>query len=165
MKRLLKIEIVAIILLMIVAVFVSVGDRPDQPDVLQTEPPQPSTQPQTSARPETTAPTQTEPSVEVIATESTAPSVPLTEPTWMALPEDRELSAKEYFVYDCESESFTYLRGMELDRVYPASITKLFALYVALQHLDPTQTITAGDVLDLVGEGSSVAEIEKGNVK
>ena len=84
--------------------------------------------------------------------------------TWKTFPADRQLTARKAFVYDCESESFTYLRGMELDRVYPASITKLFALYVALQHLDPTQTITAGDVLDLVGEGSSVAEIEKGNV-
>ena len=54
--------------------------------------------------------------------------------------------------------------GQKSDRVYPASITKLFTAYVALQFLEPEQLIEAGDVLDLVGAGSSVAEIEKGNV-
>ena len=85
------------------------------------------------------------------------------EPTWMELPEDRELTAKQAFVYDCITEEFTFLLGKETDRVYPASITKLFTAYVALQYLQPDEILTAGDALDLVGAGSSVAEIKKGD--
>lgn len=81
------------------------------------------------------------------------------------LPEEElVLTAKQAFVYNCQTEEFTYLTGQPEDKVYPASITKLFTAYVALQYLQPDQLITAGDALDLVGPGSSVAGIEKGNV-
>ena len=95
-----------------------------------------------------------------------AATVETTEQTlpWMTFPADRELTAQQAFVYDCQTGEFTYLLGQKSDRVYPASITKLFTAYVALQFLEPEQLIEAGGVLDLVGAGSSVAEIEKGNV-
>ncbi len=86
------------------------------------------------------------------------------EPTWLAVAEDRELTAKQAFVYDYRQQKFTFLLGEETEKVYPASITKLFTAYVALQYLQPTQKITAADALDLVGAGSSVAEIQKGDV-
>jgi D-alanyl-D-alanine carboxypeptidase len=82
----------------------------------------------------------------------------------MTFPADRQLTAKQAFVYNCQTKEFTYLLGGKTDRVYPASITKLFTAYVALQFLEPEKQITAGNVLDLVGAGSSVAEIKKGNV-
>ena len=82
----------------------------------------------------------------------------------MTFPADRELTASQAFVYDCETGSFTYLIGSEDDKVYPASITKLFTAYVAMQFLKPDTLITAGDALELVGVGSSVAEIEEGNI-
>lgn len=85
-------------------------------------------------------------------------------PTWMTFPADREITAQQAFVYDCNKEEFQYLSGTENDKVYPASITKLMTAYVALQFLPEDQLITAGDALDLVGPGSSVAEIEKGDV-
>lgn len=103
--------------------------------------------------------TSTTQTVETTQTEATQ-----TEPTWMAFAEDRELTAKQAFVYDCKEEEFTFLLGKEDNVVYPASITKLFTAYVALQYLQPEQLLTAGDALDLVGAGSSVAEIEKGDV-
>jgi len=84
-------------------------------------------------------------------------------PAWMTFPEDRVLTAKQAFVYDLQSQKFLFLDGSETDKVYPASITKLFTAYVALQILDPETVITAGDALDLVGYGSSVAEIAKGD--
>lgn len=84
-------------------------------------------------------------------------------PTWMTVPADRTLTAQQAFVYDVQAGEFTYLLGDKTDRVYPASITKLFTAYVALQFLDPQTQITAGSVLELVGAGSSVAEIEKGD--
>lgn len=99
------------------------------------------------------------------ATEATAaPTFPKNVPiTWATYPEGRELTARKAFVYDCVTDSFAYVHGSPDDQVYPASITKLFALHVALLYLDPAQTVTAGDVLDLVGELSSVAEIQKGD--
>ena len=105
-------------------------------------------------------PTQRQETTQAATTEETTQA---TEP-WMTVPTDRALTAKQAFVYDCQTDKFTYLMGKETDRVYPASITKLFTAYVALQFLEPEQQITAGSVLDLVGAGSSVAGIEKGNV-
>ena len=91
-------------------------------------------------------------------TETTEPA-----PTWMTVPKDWELTAQQAFVYDVTAGEFTFLKGKENDRVFPASITKLMTAYVALQFLQPEEQITAGDVLELVGAGSSVAEIEKGD--
>lgn len=94
---------------------------------------------------------------------TTPPETTEPEPTWMTFPADRQITAQQAFVYDCQTDSFLYLSGSETDKVYPASITKLFTAYVAMQFLQPTDTITAGDVLNLVGPGSSVAEIKKGD--
>lgn len=73
------------------------------------------------------------------------------------------LTAKRYFVYDLERGEFLAISGSEDAWVYPASITKLFSAYVALQYLDPETVVTAGDELDLVAEDSSIAFIQKGN--
>lgn len=100
--------------------------------------------------------------------ESTSAQETPTEPpfaiTWMELPENRQLTAQAYFVYDCDTEQFLSLSGSPSDIIYPASITKLFTAYIAMQYIKPEEEVTAGDELDYVGWGSSVAEIEKGNV-
>lgn len=85
------------------------------------------------------------------------------EATWMELPEGRTLTAKQYFVYSCETGRFITIAEEENTKIYPASVTKLFTAYVALQYLKPTQTITAGEVLNKVVAGSSVAEIKQGD--
>ena len=95
--------------------------------------------------------------------ETTQEETQPTEPTWLELPANRELTAKQAFVYDCQKEEFTFLKGEQTDKVYPASITKLFTAYVALQYLDADEVLTAEDALDLVGAGSSVAEIQAGD--
>ncbi|MBQ8797152.1 MAG: D-alanyl-D-alanine carboxypeptidase [Oscillospiraceae bacterium] len=141
MKKWLFIEIVVLVAVLIAAVAVCM-ELPvfsgDQGDIdLQNTP--------TGAQ--TTAPTET-----------TEP-----DPTWMSVPNDWELTAQQAFVYDVTAGEFVFLKGSENDRVYPASITKLMTAYVALQFLEPETQITAGDVLELVGAGSSVAEIEKGD--
>ena len=84
-------------------------------------------------------------------------------PDWMTFPADRELTAQQYFVYDCETAQFVTISGDAGERVYPASITKLFTAYVASQYLASDKTVTVGDALDLVGWGSSVAELQKGD--
>ena len=139
MKKWIRIEIILLVLVLIAVVIISINLTqqtlaPDVPD---------------------TTPSTTEQS----PTETTEPA-----PTWMTFPENRELTAEQAFVYDCETEEFTFLLGQQDDKVYPASITKLFTAHVALQFLEPSQQITAGDELDMVGAGSSVAGIEKGNV-
>lgn len=141
MKKWLFVEICVLVAILVAAIAVCAGlpaFSPSQPDL------PPDTQGQT--------------------TQSTTQETTKATDSWMTFPADRELTAKQAFVYDCQAGEFTYLLGEKTDRVYPASITKLFTAYVALQFLQPEQLIEAGDVLDLVGAGSSVAEIEKGSV-
>lgn len=85
-------------------------------------------------------------------------------PTWNTYPKDRELFAQQYFVYDCKANTFLKSSGDANTQVYPASITKLFTAYVAMQHLAPTDQVTVGDALDFVVPGSSVAKLEAGDV-
>jgi D-alanyl-D-alanine carboxypeptidase len=100
---------------------------------------------------------------QVVATEPST-QAPETEPTWMEFPADREITAAQAFIFDCGELRLDTVKGAENDKLYPASVTKLLTAYVALQYLAPTDQIVAGDVLDLVGAGSSVAQIKKGDV-
>ncbi|MBR4017541.1 MAG: D-alanyl-D-alanine carboxypeptidase [Oscillospiraceae bacterium] len=104
---------------------------------------------------------QKEPSQET--TETPTESVTEFVPTWNTYPADRQLLGQQYFVYDCKANTFLILSGQKTDRVYPASITKLFTAYVAMQYVQPDTRITAGSELDMVAWGSSVAKIKKGD--
>ena len=85
-------------------------------------------------------------------------------PTWKTYPDTRALLAQQYFVYDCNTGTFLISSGTEEERIYPASVTKLFTAYVALQYLQPDGQITAGGELDYVAWGSSVAKLQMGDV-
>ena len=92
------------------------------------------------------------------------PETPTATPiTWMQPAADRELTAKQYFVYNCETREFITISGEPDERIFPASVTKLFTAYVALEFVGPEEVITAGDELDMVIYNSSVAEIKKGD--
>lgn len=140
MKKWLLLEVTVLVLVLIVGVAVCANLPAFAPS---------DTPPQTQNTQSNTTETTTENTEDIV--------------TWMTLPADRKLTAQQAFVYDLQTGKFTYLLGKETDKVYPASITKLFTAYVALQFLKPEEVITAGSVLDLVGAGSSVAEIEKGD--
>ena len=73
------------------------------------------------------------------------------------------MEARQLFVYHTGTGQMLYSKSVDTGKLYPASTTKLFSAYVALQHLDPETVITVGDELDLVHEGSSLAYISKGN--
>ena len=106
------------------------------------------------------APVQTDP----VETTTIAPTTEaVLQITWKTYPASRELTAKQYFVYDLSQKDYTTISGTGSERIYPASITKLFTAYVALQYLEPELVITAGDALELVAPGSSIAEIQKGD--
>ena len=73
---------------------------------------------------------------------------------------DVSVSAPHVFVYDCNRGEIVYRKGH--DRIlYPASTTKLLTILCALEHLSPSDVITPGEELSLVGEGSSIAYINK----
>ena len=98
-----------------------------------------------------------------VPTEETTPTEPATPITWMQPPADRELTAKQHFVYNCETREFADISGELTERIFPASVTKLFTAYVAMGFVAPTEKITAGSELEMVIYNSSVAEIKKGD--
>lgn len=126
----------------------------------------------------------TEPSAQPLPTETIAPTEAATEPA-ETIPEETQpsgytvdttsaiyqicaqmaetMQARQILVYDTNSDRILYSKSVAGGKLFPASITKLFSTYVALQYLDPDTVITAGDELELVHEGSSIAYIAKGS--
>ena len=129
------------------------------------------TTPPTETIPFTEAPTEPEPTVPSTEAptepESAVPSIQSPDPSLAiyqicdALAQNME--ARHLFVYDTNTDRILYSKTVGNGKLFPASITKLFSAYVALQYLDPNTIITAGDELDLVHEGSSIAYINKGS--
>ena len=83
-------------------------------------------------------PGETEPSVTDAPTDlptdppTDPPTEPVTEPPF-TMPE-LSLTAKQSFIYIVGSRQFLMLKGNADDRIYPASLTKLFSAYVALKY-------------------------------
>lgn len=75
----------------------------------------------------------------------------------------QNMEARQILVYDTNTNTVLFTKSVESGKLFPASTTKLFSAYVALQYLTPDTIITAGDELDLVHEGSSMAYVSKGN--
>ncbi len=97
----------------------------------------------------TTVPT-TEPAVSAPST--AAPTQPVVRP-----------QAKYAFVYDPEADWLLYEQGNAYDRVYPASLTKLFTAWVAMQLMDPETVVTVGQEVGFIHPESSVAGLQQGN--
>lgn len=96
----------------------------------------------------------------------TEPTQPPTEPptdppTEPPIPEltmpELSLTAKHSFIYIVETDQFLMLTGNEDDKIYPASITKLFSTYVALLYLDENTLVTVGNEVLQVPIDSSKA--------
>ena len=73
---------------------------------------------------------------------------------------DIDILSHQAFVYDVNNDEFLYLKGSAY-LLYPASTTKLLTILYALELLDPSEIITPGNELELVGEGSSTAYIRQ----
>ena len=111
----------------------------------------------------------TEGVVTVPTTEATTvPTEPITEPTeppTEPLPEPPDMShatARQMFVYDVGAQRLLYTKGDQLKRIEPASLTKLFTAYVAMQYLDPNEIVTVGVEATWIGQNSSVAAVGQG---
>lgn len=96
-------------------------------------------------------------------TQQTEPTATEFVPSWKTYPQTRQLLAQQYFVYDCKAGEFLTISGTADERIWPASVTKLFTAYVAMQYLQPGTEVTAGNELDMVAWGSSVAKLQKGD--
>ena len=73
-----------------------------------------------------------------------------------------KITSPQGFVYDVKNNCFVFSKG-EDKVVYPGSISKLITALYALSVLSADEIITAGDELDFVKTGSSIAYIKKGH--
>lgn len=83
-------------------------------------------------------------------------------PAWKFITLPR-LSAKEFFIYDTALEDFLYISDKTDKQLYPASTTKLFTTYVALQHLSKSDVVTVGSELNYVQWDASRVGFQKGD--
>ena len=152
-------------LVLVYAIIASGMQMPVQPtDPTPTQPPTLTTVPTT-----VTEPTQppTEPSAP--EPEPTPPSAgPLVHaPVWQepALSQIKapKLSADNFFIYDTAISDYLYINTQASKAIYPASTTKLFTTYVALQYLSPEDIIKVGKELDYVMWDASRAGFKKGD--
>ena len=141
--KLLLIEAVVLIALIVTACLIFAGRNQDP---AMEQPP--------AAEPLATEPTQTEP-----VTEPPEPIVA----TWM-VEGDYTLDCREYFVYDVTAGAFLETSGTpDETKLYPASITKLFTAYVALQHLSAETEVTVGAEITMIDPDSTVAQLQQGD--
>ena len=84
--------------------------------------------------------------------------------TWLTLPEEYQLTGRNYFVYHVNSQQFVVRSNVETTRVYPASITKLFTIYVALQYVTTETKVTVGEEIKMIDPDSTVAGLQVGDV-
>lgn len=85
-----------------------------------------------------------------------------TEPTVPVARDENGLTCRQAVVYDTVCGQTLFSKEVASGKVYPASITKLFSAFVALQYLSPEETVTAGKELELVAADSSRAFILEG---
>lgn len=162
MKKILLVEVSVLVLLVLVAVFVRVNDAGAPEPTLDVMATQNQLQTQATEPPTTLPPTEPPTTVPPTEAPTQATTDAPTEPP-ETKPNKYGVTARDYFVFDCESRDFVEISGAEDKKIYPASVTKLFSAFVALQYLDPEEVITAGDELDLIAEDSSLAYIRKGH--
>ena len=82
---------------------------------------------------------------------------------WTPILYDRKMTARYWFIYDVQGQVFLATSGDPEAAVFPASVTKLFSAYVALQYLSPDEILTAGEELELVPDDASVAGLKIGD--
>ena len=75
----------------------------------------------------------------------------------------RKIKAGHVFVYDTGSRRMLYSNAPATEALYPASITKLYSAWVALQILEPDQVVPVGKELGLLKPGSSTAFLAYGS--
>ncbi len=154
-KRILTV-VLSVILLATALIHLGVPSANEGDPTLQTGTPSTAetTRPSQTATDPTTEPTTLPPTTQPPTTEPPGP---------LFTPEQGSLLCRDYFVFDAQQDRFLSASLAPDALIYPASITKLFTAWVALDILDPDTVITAGDELDFVAPDSSIAYIRKGH--
>ncbi len=156
MKRILDAACIAFVVLCIVLLI-----KPEEPEL---QAPAASTAPSTTISTQvSTAPVTTPPSAAPTTVPSTVPPA-TTAPTTQAPTAPVVMPQSPYcFVYDTASDWLVFSQGDAQARVYPASLTKVFTAYVALQILEPDTAVTVGQEVNIIHPLSSRAMIAPGN--
>ena len=130
-----------------------------------------TTQPATSVPPKTETEATTQPTTATDSSTTTTSPDQQTEPTTGGQesdtptpPQPYKLTCSKYFVYDVTAGSYLAQSGDASTRIYPASITKLFTIHVALQHLTPDTMVTVGSEITMIHPDSTVASLRQGDV-
>lgn len=121
--------------------------------------------------PEETLPAPTEPIPEETLPASTEPAPEETQPHTYEVDTETEiyrvcdelaaeLNFDQLLVYDATNDKMLYTNTREGEKLYPASITKLFSAYVALKYIDDNKVITVGEELSLIDSNSSIAGLK-----
>jgi len=126
-----------------------------------------TTAPATTA-PATTAPPTTQqtepPTTQPTATQQTESTTEQQKPVGPITQADYKLTCSKYFVYDVTAGTYLAQSGDENMRLYPASITKLFTIHVALQYLTPETMVTVGPEITMIDPDSTRANLQQGDV-
>ena len=118
-------------------------------------------------QPDETAPAVTVPSTQPsTAAPTTVPPQTTVPPTTLPLPTvdpSVSITAKNAFVYNCSRDHLAYIKDAGNTVMYPASITKLFSAYVALEYVEPDRIVTVGSIIGTVPSDSSFARLTQGD--
>lgn len=146
--RWIGLEAVVLVVLVVAACLICANLNQDAAPTLATD----SAETAVSQQSET-EPTATEPPPEPVVA------------TWATMPEDYQLSSREYFVYDVTADAFITASGdPATTQVYPASITKLFTIQVALRYLEPDTSVVVGAEITMIDPDSTTASLQQGDV-
>lgn len=74
----------------------------------------------------------------------------------------QSITASHIIVYDYTADTLLYSRTLPGGKLYPASTTKLFSTYAALQVMQPDQVVTVGSEASMIDSESSVAFLSRG---
>ena len=113
-----------------------------------------------AAKPETTLATVAPAKPTVPETEAT--ETPISPAALACAAIGAEADGRHIFVYDAGEKEMVWCNTAETDRLYPASITKLYASLVGLMYLDPETVVTAGEELKHMPSDSSRAYLSRG---
>lgn len=126
--------------------------------------PGPAPEPPVQTTPET-KPVET--TAATLPNETTEPVIPQTTAAPVshkpAVDPEYELTARRAFVYDCAAGELRFTLGDMNEQIAPASLTKLFTAYVALQILNPDMIVTCGKETTWIDPASSVAWVSPGD--
>ena len=158
MRRTLAAVLVMSLLLGSSAVFATELTEPAEIPAETVQPTQAPAEESTEAPTEAPAEEATEPEVETVRYEVDVSSGLYKVCAEMA----SGMSYDQMLVYDATNDKLVFEDTREGSKLYPASVTKLFSSWVALQIMEPDEIVTIGDELKLVHEGSSVADLRAG---